>query len=312
MGHLDGQVVVVTGAGRGIGRAHAEFAAAEGARVVVNDTGGDTNGVGLSAETAKSVAEDIVSRGGVAVADIHDVATEAEGVVQTAIDTFGKVDCLVNNAGVIAQGSLDELTVEQIERMLDIIALGSISTIRAAWPNMKERGYGRIVNTSSCSIFGVGGAPMYLTGKAAIIGLTKALAKDGAPFGIKVNAIMPMGYSRMADTQAGLAEFMKENFSPNLISPFVGALLVPDTPCTGELFAVAGGRAARVFLGTVPGLVGFKSIDDCLDGFDQIMAAPSYAAPTSMDEEIGYEYEHLGIDLSSLGIDLDMLGTGIS
>ncbi|HEY1969887.1 MAG TPA: SDR family NAD(P)-dependent oxidoreductase [Pseudonocardia sp.] len=309
MARLRDKVVVVTGAGRGIGRAYAEFLAAEGAMVVVNDNGADIDGLGATADTARAVAEAIVADGGRAVADTHDIVTDGPSVIQRALDEYGRVDGLVNNAGIVTMGGIDELSVEQIGRMIDVHLMGTVNTIRAAWPIMRDQGYGRIVNTSSASVFGVGGAPLYPTAKAAIIGLTRALASDGQAVGIKVNGVMPMGYSRMADTQAGLAEFMKTNFPPELIAPFVGALLVEDAPCSGEMFAVAGGRAARVFLSTVPGLTGFKTIDDVLANFDLVMDPAGQAAPNSMDEEIGFEYQNLGIDLSTLGINLAELGT---
>lgn len=309
MGRLDDQVVIVTGAGRGIGRAYAEFLAGEGAKVVVNDKGGGPTGLGNSEAPAVEAADAIVAAGGSAVPDSHDVATEPEAVVGTAIEAFGRVDGLVNNAGIISTAGIEEIDREEIDRMLGVHVIGSLGMVRASWPHMRQQGHGRIVNISSVSVFGIGGAPLYPTAKAAVFGLTRALAVDGASCGITVNCVMPMGASRLADSQAGLGEFMRTHFSPRLIAPFVGALLVRDVPCTGEAFAVAGGRAARVFLATVPGLVGFESIDDCLKGFDQVMDADGYAAPTTMDEEIGFEYRHLGIDLAALGIDLSRLNT---
>lgn len=308
-GRLDGKVVVVTGAGRGIGRAHAEFLAAEGALVVVNDTGGDISGLGEDTGAAAEVVRAIRASGGTAVVDTSDVSSDGDRIVANALSAFGRLDGLVNNAGIVSTAGVEELTDAQVHRMIGVHVLGTLGTVRAAWPVMREQGRGRIVNTSSVAVFGVGGGPLYPMAKGAIHALTRALALDGAPLGITVNAVMPMGYSRMADTQEGLGDFMKANFDPRRISPFVGSLLVDEVPCTGETFAVAGGRAARVFLGTVPGLVGFSSIDDCLAGFDQVMDLEGYAAPASMDEEIGFEYAQLGIDLAALGIDLSRLGT---
>lgn len=308
MTHLQDRVVVITGAGRGIGRAHALLFAAQGAKVVVNDLGGNWDGEGADTGPAHDVVAEIVAAGGTAVADTHDIADAAEGVVQTALDEFGRIDCLVNNAGVIGHGRIDTLTVEQLTRGIDILLTGCWRAAKAAWGPMKAQRYGRIVNTSSAAAFGVANAIFYQTSKAGLIGLTRGLAKDGEADDIKVNAIMPLGRSRMADSQPGLSEFFEKNLPARLISPFVGALLSPGVPVTGETFAVGGGRAARVFLGTVPGLVGFSTIDEVLAGFDQVMAAPSYLAPTSMDEEIGYEWDQLGIDLSELSVNLGELG----
>ena len=312
LSRLQDQVIVVTGAGRGIGRAHAEFLASQGAMVVVNDTGGDVTGTGGGANTAGEVVDAIVSTGGSATADTHDVQDEADGVIATAIEVYGRVDGIVNNAGIVSFGGVEVLTDEQARRMLGVHVLGMLGTIRAAWPYMRAQGHGRIVNTSSVAVFGVGDAPLYPMAKAALVGLTRSLAIDGAPFGIRVNCIMPMGYSRMAETQAGLGDFLKRKFPPELISPFVGALLVSDSPCNGEMFAVGGGRAARVFLGTVPGAIGTGSIDDWLGRFDDVMNLEGFVTPPTMEAEIGFEYQHLGINLNELGIDLLSLGTAVS
>ena len=307
MGRLDGQIVIVTGAGRGIGRAYAEFLAGEGAAVVVNDKGGSPTGLGSEEAPAAEAAAAIQALGGTAVPDTHDVATEHDAIIQTALDNFGRIDGLVNNAGIISTAEVEDMDREQIDRMLGVHVVGPLGLVRAAWPHMRKQGFGRIVNVSSSSVFGMGGAPLYPTAKSAMIGLTRALAVDGAPHDIKVNCVMPLAYSRLADSQAGLAEFMKANFPPELIAPFVGALLTRDAPCSGETFAVTGGRAARVFLGTVPGAAGLKTIDDCLDGIDAAMDMQGYIAPTSTEEEVGFEYHQLGFDIG--GIDLAKLNT---
>jgi NAD(P)-dependent dehydrogenase (short-subunit alcohol dehydrogenase family) len=309
MGCLQDRVIIVTGAGRGLGRAYAEYLAWQGARVVVNDIGGSVEGEGASADVALDVASTIVAAGGWAIADTHDIVTDADALATLALDEFGRIDGLVNNAGIVIMGGIDVMESEQIDRMIDVHVRGSLNTVRAVWPAMSKQAHGRIVNVSSASVFGVGSAVSYPTVKAAILGLTKTLAVDGAALGIKVNALMPMGYSRMADTQAGLGEFMKKVMPPERIAPFLGALLIEETPCSGEVFSVGGGRAGRVFLGTAPGLSGFTTVDDVIAGFDKIMDTTGYATPSSMEDEIGFELEQLGIDLSQLGIDLDTLGT---
>jgi NAD(P)-dependent dehydrogenase (short-subunit alcohol dehydrogenase family) len=309
VGHLQDRVVIVTGAGRGIGRAYAEYLAGQGARVVVNDTGGTVEGEGTSPEVAHTVADAIVAAGGTAMADTHDIVTDAGALAERTLEEFGRIDGLVNNAGIVIMGGIDVIATEQVDRMIDVHVRGSLNTVRAVWPAMSKQRHGRIVNVSSASVFGVGAAVSYPTVKAAILGLTRALAVDGGSRGIKVNALMPMGYSRMADTQAGLGEFMKKAMPPERIGPFLGALLIEATPCTGETFSVGGGRAGRVFLGTVPGLTGFTTVDDVIAGFDKVMDVTGYVTPDSMEDEIGFELQQLGIDLSQLGIDLDMLGT---
>ena len=307
MRHLEDRVIVVTGAGRGIGLAYARWFAGAGAKVVVNDAGVTVLGADAEVSVAAQAVERIVGEGGIAVADSHDVVTQAEGIIQTALDAFGRIDGLVNNAGILILGQLDEMPGDDVRRMLEVHVTGTLGTITAAWPLMRSQGHGRIVNTASAAAFGVGGGAVYATAKSAIIGLTRATACDGAAHDIKVNAIMPMGYSRMTEGQAGLADFMRSAFPSEAIAPFAASLLVPQTPCTGETFAVGGGRAARVFLGTVPGLVGFTSIDECLAGFETIMSREGYVAPNSLDEEIGYEYQCLGIDLADVGLDFSSL-----
>ncbi len=308
-GEFDGRVVVITGAGRGIGRAYAEFLAREGAKIVVNDSGGGPTGLDSCESPAAETVAAIINDGGTAVADTHDVATEAAALIDHAVDAFGRIDGLVNNAGILSTAGPEEMVDDEIARMLGVHLIGPLCAARSAWPHMRNQGYGRIVNISSAAVFGVGASPLYPTAKAAHIGMTRALAIDGTAIGIKVNCVMPMGYSRLVESQAGLADFMKVKFPPTKIAPFVAALLHEAVPCSGETFAVAGGRAARVFLGTVPGLIGFETVQDCLDGFERAVALDGWVAPDSMDEEIAYEYQNLGIDLAALGIDFQRLNT---
>lgn len=300
---LEGKGIIVTGATRGIGRAIALELARQGANVAFN--------FAKNAELAAALEDELKAAGSRALAFQTDVADlkGAREMVATVKGEFGKIDGLVNNAGIISTVGVEDMDREQIDRMLGVHVVGPLGLARTAWPHMRKQAFGRIVNVSSSSVFGMGGAPLYPTAKSAMIGLTRALAVDGAPHDIKVNCVMPLAYSRLADSQAGLAEFMKEHFPPKLVAPFVGALLTGDAPCTGETFAVTGGRAARVFLGTVPGCAGLKTIDDCLNAFDAVMDAEGYVAPTSTDEEVGFEYQNLGFDIEAMGINLAKLNT---
>jgi NAD(P)-dependent dehydrogenase (short-subunit alcohol dehydrogenase family) len=298
MGHLDEKVVIVTGAGGGIGRAHALLFAQEGAQVVVNDYGGDSKGNAGTSEAAERVVAEITAAGGSAVADSHDVSKDGAAVVQTALDAFGGLHCVVNNAGIANGGTLEDMPPADFERMLDIHLGGTVAVTRAAWPILREQGYGRIVNTSSASIFGLPGTPAYITAKAAIFGLTRAIANDGRKIGIRVNAIMPAAYSRLTQQSPEFAPVMEAGFPAEAIAPFVGALLSPDVPCNGETFVVGGGRAARVVLATVPGAVGMTTIDDYLENFDQVMATDHIEIPRDANVEVVYECQQLGIDLS--------------
>ncbi|WP_063757821.1 SDR family NAD(P)-dependent oxidoreductase [Streptomyces fulvoviolaceus] len=157
---FDGRVVVVTGAGRGIGRAYARLLAERGAKVVVNDLGGSMEGDGSDAGPAQKVVDEITAAGGTAVADTHDVSTPegGEAIIGTALEHFGRIDVLVNNAGIIRWSGLPEVDADNLERHLAVHLLGSFNTMRAAWPHFVEQQYGRVVLTTSSGMFGLGGA----------------------------------------------------------------------------------------------------------------------------------------------------------
>jgi NAD(P)-dependent dehydrogenase (short-subunit alcohol dehydrogenase family) len=299
MGHLDGDIVIVTGAGGGLGRAHALLFAREGARVVVNDYGGDSSGNRGSSAAADAVVAEIEAAGGTAVADAHDVGLDGAAVVQTALDAFGGVHAVVNNAGIANGGAIDELPAEAFDRLVDIHLGGAVAICRAAWPIMREQGYGRVVNTSSASVFGLPHTPAYITAKAALFGLTRALSQDGAAHGIKVNAIMPSAYTRLTAMSADFAAVMEAAFPPELVSPFVGLLVSRAAPCTGETFALGGGRAARVVLATVPGARGLDSIDACIERYDEVMASDHLEIIENGMAHVGYETGQLEIDFAS-------------
>ena len=298
MKRFDGQVAIVTGAGGGLGRAYALLLASEGAKVVVNDYGGDTRGTAGTSAMADAVVDEIRSTGGEAVADSSDVATEGAHVVETALAAFGGVHVVVNNAGIAGGGMIDTIPVADFDRMLGIHLGGTLALVRAAWPEMARQGYGRIVNTSSASVFGLPGTSAYITAKAAVFGLTRALAHDGRSLDIKVNAIMPAAFSRLTAQSAEFAPVMEAGFPPEKAAPFVVALASRDVPCTGETFVVGGGRAARVVLGTAPGLRNFSSVDDCLDRFDEAMSLDEMYVPDDAVHEVLYECAQIGLDLS--------------
>lgn len=293
-----GQVAIVTGAGGGIGREHALLLAREGAQVVVNDYGGDTHGGGGSSEAAERVVDEIADAGGAAVADSHDVAIEGAEVIATALDAFGGVHLVVNNAGISGGGEIADIPPAAFDRMVAIHLGGTVAVTRAAWPVLRAQGFGRIVNTSSASVFGLAGSSHYITAKAAIFGFTRATAHDGKHHDVKVNAIMPSAYSRLTAQSVEFAPVMEAGFPPERIAPFVGALLAREVPCTGETFVVGGGRAARVVLATVPGLDGITSIDDCLTRFDEAMATGDLVIPADARAGVAYECERVGLDLA--------------
>jgi NAD(P)-dependent dehydrogenase (short-subunit alcohol dehydrogenase family) len=245
---FDGRVAVVTGAGRGIGRAHARLLAERGARVVVNDLGGSMDGRGADAGPASGVVDEIVAAGGVAVADAHDVATEegAEALVDTAVEQFGRIDVLVNNAGIIRWAGLPEADADNLARHLAVHVGGSFNTTRAAWPRMVEQGYGRIVMTGSAGMFGLPTNLSYATAKAGVVGLTRSLSTAGVAHGIKINAVAPAAMTRMAGPGG-------DDTSVDLVAPMVVFLAHEACPVSGEIYAAGFGRFARIFLASTGG-----------------------------------------------------------
>jgi len=250
---FDGRVAVVTGAGRGIGRAYARLLAERGAAVVVNDLGGAMDGTGANMGPAAQVAGEIGGTGGAALADTHDVATAegAQAVVEAALDRFGRLDVLINNAGIIRWAGFPEADEDNLIRHLAVHTVGSFNTARAAWPHMVTRGYGRIVMTTSSGVFGLPNNISYATAKAAVIGLTRSLAVGGASHGIKVNLIAPAAVTRMAGGGGGDGPAM----APELVAPMAAYLAHEDCPVTGEIYAAGAGRFARIFIAQTPGYV---------------------------------------------------------
>lgn len=248
---FDGRVVVVTGAGRGLGRAYALLLAARGATVVVNDLGGSMSGVGSDTAPASSVAEEIVAAGGTASADVNDVASEAgaQSLVDGALERHGRLDALINNAGIIRWAALPDADADNLAAHLAVHVGGSFNTVRAAWPHFVERGYGRVVMTTSSGIFGLPNNTAYAAAKGAIVGLTRSLATAGAPHGVSVNAIAPAAATRMGgDTSSA-------EMSPDLVAPMAAYLAHEDCPVTGEIYAAGAGRFARIVIAQADGYV---------------------------------------------------------
>ena len=250
---FDRRVAIVTGAGRGIGRAHALLLAERGASVVVNDLGGSMEGDGKDVEPASAVAAEIVAAGGAAIADASDVATTAggEALVDAAVAEYGRIDILVNNAGIVRWAGFPEADADNLERHLAVHVGGSFNTTRAAWPHMVEQRYGRVVMTTSTGMFGLPNNLSYATAKAAVIGLTRSLTTAGAKHGIKVNLIAPAAFTRMAGPPTDASERM----SSDLVAPMVAFLAHEDCPVSGEIYAAGAGRFARIFIASTVGYV---------------------------------------------------------
>ncbi|MEV0167146.1 NAD(P)-dependent dehydrogenase (short-subunit alcohol dehydrogenase family) [Nonomuraea fuscirosea] len=251
---FDDRVAIITGAGHGLGRSHALMLAERGAKVVVNDLGGALDGTGASTGPAAEVADLITKNGGQAVANADDISTPegARAVVQAAVDAYGKVDIVVNNAGILRDKSFGKMTVEEFDAVLAVHVRGSYLVSQAAYPLMKAAGYGRVVNTSSpAGLFGNFGQANYSTAKMGLVGLTKTIGIEGARNGIKANAIAPVAWTRM--TEALLPAEFEAKFTPERVSALVAYLVHESCETSGEVFTVGAGRVARVFVAEGPG-----------------------------------------------------------
>jgi NAD(P)-dependent dehydrogenase (short-subunit alcohol dehydrogenase family) len=241
---FDGQVAIVTGSSRGIGRAHARLLASRGARVVVS---------GRDRAVDEVVAE-ITADDGHAVACVVDVTAEGAGqmLVDTALTSFGRVDIVVSNASQVTRTSVTDTDVQGLRAQLEVDVLGPFALVQAAWPHLSAQSYGRVVLTSSSSAFGSPAALPYSAGKSAIIGLTRTLAASGAAFDIKVNAIVPFGFSRLTTGNKRLSPVEIEARSrlaqPELVAAGVAGLVHQSCPVTGELFAIGAGRMTHISL----------------------------------------------------------------
>ena len=294
---FDNRVAVVTGAGGGLGRTYALEFARRGARVVVNDLGGSVDGSGGSAMAADAVVAEIEAGGGEAVANYDSVSSPDGGasIVQTAIDAFGQVDILVNNAGILRDTSFAKMTTEQIDAVLDVHLKGAFYVAQPAFAFMKERGYGRIINTSSPSgLFGNFGQVNYGAAKAGLMGMASVMAIEGVKYNIKVNTIAPVAKTRMTEDLLGpLADMVH----PEQVTPLVVYLASETCTLTHQVFSVGGGRYARIFLGVNDGWFAGKdvvpSVEDIHANLDTIQDIDDYIVPLSNNEEMALLFKAL-------------------
>ena len=241
---FEGKVVVVTGAGGGLGRAHALLFARHGAQVVVNDLGGSAQGVGASSSAADQVVAEIRAAGGTAVAN-HDSVTDGGKIIQNALDAFGRVDVVVNNAGILRDKSFQKMEDPDWDLVYKVHVEGAYKITHAAWPYLREQNYGRLIFTASTSgIYGNFGQANYGMAKRGLYGLTRTLALEGRKNNILVNAIAPTGATRM--TEGLLPPQVFEQLKPELVSPLVVYLGSEACQETSGLFEVGGGWIGKV------------------------------------------------------------------
>jgi NAD(P)-dependent dehydrogenase (short-subunit alcohol dehydrogenase family) len=284
---FDEDVVIITGAGRGLGRAYALLLSGLGARVVVNDIGGAADGTGSDASAAASVVREIAGRGGTAVADTNDGSTVegAQGIVKHALEAFGRVDAVVANAGILRDQSFHNVSDADFFAVVNVHLVGTVRVFHAAYPVMREQGYGRLVSTTSAAgLFGNFGQTSYAAAKLGIVGFTRALAIEGAKRNIKANVIAPMATTRLTEALIG---DLASKIQPELVSPLVAFLCHRSLEATGQVISVGGGRFARVGIGVCPGVSTPDPTPDFVaESFDAITAEDEFIFPANAMDEL--------------------------
>ena len=305
---FSGQVVIVTGAGRGLGRLYALELARRGAAVVVNDVGGTMHGEGEDETVAAGVVEEIERAGGVAIASHDSVATARGGdaIVRTAVESFHRLDAVVSNAGIFQTVDFDVLSHDDWRRMLDVHLDGGFYLSQPAFRVMKSQGYGRFVFiTSSAGLLGQPQTAHYAAAKAGLLGLANVIAIEGAPYGILANTVLPFGYSRMVTETIGDRERLQEEsafltaIEPALVTPLVVFLASRACDFTHHNYSASAGRFARVFVGLAEGWLAERgsnpTADDLAVHIDEISATDPYTVPMSIFDEVAAICARLGI-----------------
>jgi NAD(P)-dependent dehydrogenase (short-subunit alcohol dehydrogenase family) len=297
---FDGRVAVVTGAGRGIGRGYARLLAGRGASVVVNDLGSSIGGDGEDLGPAGAVVDEITSGGGIASADGNDVSAPdgAQALVDAAVERYGRIDIVVNNAGIIRWAGLPDADLDNLEQHLSVHVAGSFNTARAAWPHFVDQGYGRIVMTTSAGMFGLPKNLGYATAKGGVVGMTRSLHVAGRKHGIAVNCIAPAAMTRMAGPAGeDPASADADPMAPHLVAPMVAYLAHEDCPVSGEIYAAGAGRFARIFLASTVGYVQQEpeaTIEDVAANWATINDETGYWLPADLMGWSSEFLQHLG------------------
>jgi NAD(P)-dependent dehydrogenase (short-subunit alcohol dehydrogenase family) len=304
---FEGQAVIVTGGGRGLGRLYAMEIARRGGSVVVNDLGGTMHGEGSDSSVADQVVEEIERAGGVAVASYESVASPegGEAIVRTAIDRFGRLDAVVSNAGIFHTVDFEQLAPADWRRMINVHLDGSFHLSQAAFRVMMSQGYGRFVFiVSSAGLFGQPQAAHYAAAKAGIVGLSNVIAIEGAAHGILANTVLPFGFSRMVTETVGGEQVAAElpflrAIEPELVVPIVVFLASRACEFTHHNYSAGAGRYARVFIGLGKGWLaepGSKpTADDIAAHLAEVSATEPFSVPASIFDEVADICARLGI-----------------
>ena len=287
---FDGRVAVITGAGGGLGKTYALEIGRRGGKVVVNDLGGATDGSGGGSSMADQVVKEITEAGGEAVANYDSVSTPegGEAIIKTATDNFGKVDIVINNAGILRDKTFAKLSPGELEIVIDVHLKGAFFVSQPAFRVMKENGYGRFLFTASGSgMFGNFGQANYGAAKMGLVGLSNVLAQEGKKYDILCNVITPIAKTRLTEDLLGP---MADKLDPNCVTPLSVYLVSEDCKLTHEIFDVGGGRYARVFIGMAPGWTKGAgvpaTVEEIAANIDQIRNEEGYTVPDSIAGEM--------------------------
>jgi NAD(P)-dependent dehydrogenase (short-subunit alcohol dehydrogenase family) len=286
----DGRVAVITGAGGGLGKTYAKLLGARGAKVVVNDLGGSADGSGGGTSMADQTVKEIVEAGGQAVANYDSVATPegGEAIIKAALDNFGKVDIVINNAGILRDKTFAKLEPAELEIVLDVHLKGAFFVSQPAFRAMKDAGYGRFVFTSSgAGIFGNFGQTNYAAAKCGLVGLSNVIALEGAKYNIKSNVIAPIAKTRLTEQLLGA---FADALDPNFVTPLVAYLVSEQCEQTHEIYSVGGGRYARVFIAACQGWAApnrkVPTPEEIQANLGKIRDQADYLIPGSANEEL--------------------------
>jgi NAD(P)-dependent dehydrogenase (short-subunit alcohol dehydrogenase family) len=287
---FDGKVALITGAGGGLGKTYALQLASRGCKIVVNDLGGKADGTGASSSMADQTVKEIVEAGGQAVANYDSVATPEGGkaMVQTAIDHFGRIDIVINNAGILRDKTFAKLEPQDLEAVVDVHLKGAFFVTQPAFAHMKEQGYGRIVFTSSnAGILGNFGQTNYGAAKMGLVGLSNVLSLEGAKYNIKCNVLAPVANTRLTKDLLGP---MADLLDPEQVTPLVTYLVSEQCQETHSIWSVGGGRYARMFVGLTPGWFAGKGVkptpEQVRDHVADIRNTDGYIIPDSIADEL--------------------------